>query len=77
MAEPSSDFVVKFNGLKLSKTQEAELAGQIQNVVLQQLARMDLKKPDGLAAKFPKEWWGIWIDINKLGIPKVEVQEIR
>jgi hypothetical protein len=75
MAEPSSDFVVRFNGVKLSKTQEAELAAQIQNLALQQVAKLDLKKSEPVVATFPRQWWGIWIDVNKVGLPNVVVQE--
>ena len=55
-----SDFIVKLDGIKLTKEQEASINREIQGAVLRELAKVDTNAE--FSARIPKkEWLGIWI----------------
>ena len=62
-----SQFQVDFGGIKLPTSVEKRIASRIQETVMAELARIDLK--GDIRFRIPrKEWLGIWIDrINPKG----------
>jgi hypothetical protein len=81
MAVKSSEFLVKFDGVKLPAEAEGRIAAAIQAAALNELARLDLAPT--LLPQFPnrKLWYGIWIrNLKKLGlddklaIPQIEIK---
>lgn len=80
MPDKGSEFIVKLNGIKLPTEVEARIDKAIRSVVMQELARTDLKG-DALALIPRKEWWGIWLDVFKPGqppkVPILRVTETR
>lgn len=55
-----SEFIVKVDGIKLPAEAEARLNGEIQALVLREIAKIDYK--GDLQSKIPrKEWLGIWL----------------
>jgi muconolactone delta-isomerase len=55
-----SEFIVKLDGIKLPAAVEAQIAKEIQAVVLREVARVDMR--GDLLTRIPfKEWLGIWI----------------
>lgn len=72
------DFIVKLDGIKLSKEQEANINREVQAAVMRELARIDVGAE--ITARIPrKEWLGIWIR-NKAfeaGSIKLEVNQIN
>lgn len=55
-----SEFIVKLDGIKLSKSVEAAISREIQSVVLRHVAEIDLA--GDFTARIPrKEWLGIWL----------------
>ena len=72
------DFIVKVDGIKLSKEQEANINREVQSAVLRELARFDFGSD--LTVRIPrKEWLGIWIrnKIFEAGNIKLEINQIN
>lgn len=57
-------FHVALDGVKLAAADKAALSKAINAAALREIARLDLA--DGLHARIPKEWLGIWIDRLKI-----------
>ncbi len=71
------EFIVKLDGVKLSKSAEASLNREIQAVVIRELAGIDYG--GDLYSKIPwKEWRGIWVKNKIFDKPNVglEVNEM-
>lgn len=75
----SSEFVVKFDGVKLPAEAEARIAAAVQTAALAELAKLELAP--SVVPQFPnrKIWLGLWIRNLKgleheLAIPKIGVQ---
>ncbi len=80
-ADGSSEFLVKFDGVKLPADAEGRIAAAIQAAALSEFAKLDLAPT--LVPHIPprKLWWGIWVhDLarlglqEKLGIPGIEIR---
>ena len=73
-----SDFVVRLDGVKLSKEQEAAINGEIQAAVMRQLAKIDARADLNLRIPY-KEWLGIWIRTREFdaGRVKLQVNELK
>ena len=56
-------FVVDLGNLAMSDRAAEQVEAAIQKAALGILAEIDLK--GDLIARFPREWWGLWIDIGK------------
>ena len=61
MAEDNSRFVVDFGSTQLPKESMARINRSIQKTVLLELADLDFSKD--AVFRFPREWYGIWIEI--------------
>lgn len=72
-----SEFIVKLDGIKLPAAVEAQIAKEIQAVVLREVARLDTR--GDLLTRIPyKEWLGIWIRPQKFDRNAVfGVNEVR
>lgn len=55
-------FHVGFGDVKLSKSQQRQLASAIQSAALSELARMDVAPSGGLRFQLNPEWLGIWCE---------------
>ena len=64
MPENESQFQVNLGNLKLPADVQKRIAVGIREVVLKELAALDLKGTVAVrpGLKFDKRWWGIWID---------------
>lgn len=72
------DFIVKFDGIRLSKEQEATINREIHTTVLRELAKIDLGAD--FTARIPrKEWLGIWIRVKAFdpGNIRLEVNQLN
>lgn len=72
------DFIVKVDGIKLSKEQQATINGEIHAAVMRGLAKIDSGAE--LNLRIPnKEWLGIWIRNRNfdVGNIKLQVNEIK
>lgn len=55
----SSEFIVRLDGLKLSADVEARINGEIQAVVMREVAKIDFR--GDLVSRIPRgDWNGIW-----------------
>jgi len=79
---PTSEFVVKFDGVKLPAAAEARISAAVQAAALSELAKLDLAP--SVVPQFPnrKIWLGLWIRNlkgleNELAIPKLEVRMLK
>lgn len=72
------DFIVKVDGIKLSKEQQATINGEIQAAVMRGLAKIDSGAELNLRIPY-KEWLGIWIRNRNfdVGNIKLQVNEIK
>lgn len=64
------DFIVKLDGIKLSKAAEASIAREIQAAALRELAKIDTGGDFHL--RIPKKWWVGLVAATK-ALPKPEV----
>ncbi len=69
----NGDFVVRLEGLPLTDEVRSRIAGEIQSLVMREIARIDTR--GDLNARIPyREWWGLWLrkDLFK-GIESLQV----
>lgn len=67
-----ADFIVRIDGLKLTRESQASINREIQAVVLREIAKYDTG--GDFVARIPrKEWLGIWL-LNKAIDPNISLQ---
>lgn len=70
-----SEFIVKLDGLKLSKESEARINKEIRTAVLREIAGIDTG--GDFSARIPfKEWLGIWLRKNAFEVDRPGQKEI-
>ena len=70
-----SEFIVKVDGIKLPADVEARVNGEIQALVLREIAKIDYK--GDLQSKIPrKEWLGIWLSNLKTFDPNAATLKV-
>jgi hypothetical protein len=71
-----NDFIVRFEGAELTDKIRSQIAGEIQAVVLREVAKLDLK--GDLHAHIPRrEWMGLWLrnqPLEKSGILEAKLR---
>ncbi|MDT8854603.1 hypothetical protein RNZ50_06075 [Paracoccaceae bacterium Fryx2] len=65
-------FVVDLGDIALPKEAEAEIAADMQKMVLGHMARLRIEKP--FITKFPREWWGLIARLDFDSILEGELQ---
>lgn len=78
---PTSEFVVKFEGVKLPPEAEARIAAAVQGAAMIELARLEIAPSVVFQVPPRKIWLGLWIRSLKgvekeLAIPKLEIRTL-
>jgi hypothetical protein len=71
MAEAATtEFVIRLDGLSIPDKQARRINARLQAAFLEEVAQLDLA--DNLVFRFPKEWYGIWVDdVRRLKLPEI------
>lgn len=68
--DQTTEFVIRFEGLSIPEKQARKINARLQSAFLEEVAQLDLA--DNLVFRFPKEWYGIWIDdLRRLKLPEI------
>ena len=68
--EQTTEFVIRLEGLSIPDKQARRINARLQSAFLEEVAQLDLA--DNFVFRFPKEWYGIWIDdLRRLGLPEI------
>jgi hypothetical protein len=76
----SSEFIVKFDGIKLPEDVEHRIAAAIQSAAFNELARLDLAPTATPLFPNKKFWYGLWVMLHRNGfkdnfkIPNVQTR---
>jgi hypothetical protein len=74
-AKPSTDLIVRLNGVQLSDDARARINASVQAAVLKEIAALDIAPK--IVVQFPREWLGLWLDeVARLKIKPPPVPEI-
>ena len=66
-------FVVDLGNVDMDERTIQNVKSSIQKAALGAVAELDLR--GDLIARFPREWLGIWIDIQRDGLPQFDERE--